>query len=49
LDLAITSDKYEAEKVVKLYDIIKEITDKKESIPVQLPFQIIEEDYTGFY
>jgi hypothetical protein len=48
LDLAITSDKYEAEKVVKLFELIKE-TEAKQHVPTKLAFEPIEEDFIGFY
>lgn len=48
IDLSITSDKYEAEKVVKLYELIKE-TEEHQHVPTKLAFEPFEEDYCGFY
>ena len=48
MDLAITSDKYEAEKVVKLFEMIKE-TEEKGHVPTKLAFEPFEEEFVGFY
>jgi len=48
MDLAITSDKYEAEKVVKLFEMIKE-TEAKGHVPTKLAFEPFEEEFVGFY
>lgn len=49
LDLAITSDKYEDEKVVKLYEKIAALKSEKDYIPTKLNFEPIDEDYIGFF
>ena len=48
IDLSITSDKYEAEKVVKLYEMIKEI-EQHQNVTTKLAYEPIDDDYVGFY
>ena len=49
IDLNITSDKYEAEKVVSLYKMINETKSKNNYIPTKLAYEPITDEYSGYY
>jgi len=49
IDLNIVSEKYEAERVVQLYNLVNQFKSEKDFIPTKLAFEPLEEDFTGFY
>ena len=49
IDLNITSDKYEAEKVVFLHNLVNQKRAEKSYVPTKLAFETFEIDYQGFY